>query len=235
LNHDQLSKEQVRSLVISQLVDSFLHELANGLRSIVMDVNALTREAACQKSESVMGRLKSLLSEAERVTSLAQRYQTLSGQEVERAESDIVIAVRETFELLTKLKHVRFHLSTKIEAAICEVPKIQIEQVFINIILNSVAAQATNVKVAIEVCAGKGEEEAIVQIIDDGIGMGEDVLGQACEPFFTTSPRGVGLGLFISRQILLRHGGDLSIESSQGNGTTLTIRLPVLDAERTTG
>jgi len=229
---DQISEKQARRFAVSQIVDSFLHELSNGLRSIVMDANALTREAACQESGSVMRRLKSMLSMAEQINSVIQHYQRFLKQEVESAESDIVTALQATFELLAKLKHVRLYLSAKAETAVCEVPEVRLRQVFMNIILNSAAAGATSVKVAVEVCESKGEREAIIQIVDDGIGMEEDVLRLACDPFFSTSPRGVGLGLPISRQILLEYGGNLSIASTPGNGTTVTLRLPVLDAER---
>jgi signal transduction histidine kinase len=227
---DQLSEKQMRSFMVSQLMDGFMHELANDLRSIVMDANALTREAACRKSNSAMMHLKSLLSTAERVDSVIQRYKMFLNQEVGRSESDIVRVAQRTFELLAKHKRVKLHLSAKAEAAICEVSEEQLQQVFINIILNSVAAGATTVKIVVEVCAGKGEKEAVIQLVDDGIGMEEDVRRRACEPFFTTRPSGTGLGLYISRQILIRHGGDLSIASSQGNGTAITIHLPVLEA-----
>ena len=49
------------------------------------------------------------------------------------------------------------------------------------------------------------------------------------EPYFTTKPSGTGLGLLIVRRIVREHGGELSIESGQGKGLTLTIRLPYID------
>jgi chemotaxis protein histidine kinase CheA len=49
------------------------------------------------------------------------------------------------------------------------------------------------------------------------------------EPYFTTKPSGTGLGLLIVRRIVREHGGELSIESSQGKGLTLTIRLPYIE------
>ncbi len=230
---DQLSEKQMRSFLAPQLMGSFMHELTNDLRSIVMDASALTREAACRKSNSVMMRLKSLLSTAERVDLVIQRYKRLLNQEVGKSESDIVRVVQRTFELLALLakhKRVDFHLSAKAEDAICEVSEEQLQQVFINIILNSVAAGATTIKVSVEVCAGKGEKEAVIQLVDDGTGMEEDVQRRAGEPFFTTRPDGAGLGLYISRQILIRYGGNLSIASSQGHGTAITIHLPILEA-----
>jgi signal transduction histidine kinase len=54
-------------------------------------------------------------------------------------------------------------------------------------------------------------------------------LGRVFEPYFTTKPSGTGLGLLIVRRIVREHGGELSIESSEGKGLTLIIRLPYID------
>ena len=62
-----------------------------------------------------------------------------------------------------------------------------------------------------------------------GGGMSAENLSRVFEPYFTTKPSGSGLGLLIVRRIVREHGGELSIESSQGKGLTLTIRLPFID------
>jgi two-component system, sporulation sensor kinase E len=54
-------------------------------------------------------------------------------------------------------------------------------------------------------------------------------LSRVFEPYFTTKPSGTGLGLLIVRRIVREHGGELSIESTQGKGLTLTIRLPYVE------
>jgi two-component system, sporulation sensor kinase E len=54
-------------------------------------------------------------------------------------------------------------------------------------------------------------------------------LSHVFEPYFTTKSSGTGLGLLIVRRIVREHGGELSIESSQGKGLTLTVRLPYVD------
>ena len=69
----------------------------------------------------------------------------------------------------------------------------------------------------------------IVSFTDTGGGISADNLGRIFEPYFTTKAAGTGLGLLIVRRIVREHGGELAIESSEGKGVTLTIRLPFKD------
>jgi len=74
---------------------------------------------------------------------------------------------------------------------------------------------------------GDGGQAAVVAVTDHGIGMTPADVERAKKPFFTTKPRGTGLGLSIAERIVEAHGGELSIESQAGVGTTVTLRLPV--------
>jgi len=68
--------------------------------------------------------------------------------------------------------------------------------------------------------------EAILQVTDTGIGMSPEVLAHVLEPFYTTKNDGSGLGLTIAAQIVRDHGGELKIDSREGESTTVTMRLP---------
>jgi signal transduction histidine kinase len=74
-----------------------------------------------------------------------------------------------------------------------------------------------------------------VAVQDTGCGMPEADVQKAFEPFFTTKAigKGTGLGLFLSRETVLAHGGSLVLESETGRGTTVTVTLPGLKAEPT--
>ena len=68
--------------------------------------------------------------------------------------------------------------------------------------------------------------EVRIQFSDNGKGMSADTVGQIFEPYFTTKKTGTGLGMLIVRRIVRDHGGELSVESEEGVGTTVTIHLP---------
>src|SRR5438094_3174609 len=103
----------------------------------------------------------------------------------------------------------------------------QMKQAFYNVIKNSVEAMHRHGTLRIR--TDLADTHVIVRFVDTGGGMSAENLSRVFEPYFTTKPSGSGLGLLIVRRIVREHGGELSIESSQGRGFTLTIRLPFID------
>ena len=103
----------------------------------------------------------------------------------------------------------------------------QMKQAFYNVIKNSVEAMHRDGSLRIR--TDLADTHVIVRFIDTGGGMSAENLSRIFEPYFTTKAAGSGLGLLIVRRIVREHGGELSIESSEGKGVTLTIRLPFID------
>jgi two-component system, sporulation sensor kinase E len=103
----------------------------------------------------------------------------------------------------------------------------QMKQAFYNVIKNSVEAMHRHGTLRIR--TDLADTHVIVRFVDTGGGMSAENLSRVFEPYFTTKASGSGLGLLIVRRIVREHGGELSIESSQGEGLTLTIRLPFID------
>jgi signal transduction histidine kinase len=103
----------------------------------------------------------------------------------------------------------------------------QMKQAFYNVIKNSLEAMHRHGTLRIR--TDLADTHVIVRFEDSGGGMSAENLSRVFEPYFTTKPSGSGLGLLIVRRIVREHGGELSIESSQGKGLALTIRLPFMD------
>jgi two-component system, sporulation sensor kinase E len=103
----------------------------------------------------------------------------------------------------------------------------QMKQAFYNVIKNSLEAMRRHGTLRIR--TDLDDTNVMVSFIDTGGGMSAENLSHVFEPYFTTKPSGTGLGLLIVRRIVREHGGELSIESSQDKGLTLTIRLPYVD------
>jgi two-component system NtrC family sensor kinase len=106
----------------------------------------------------------------------------------------------------------------------------QLNQVFMNILVN--AAQAIAKEGVITIKTWCADDVIFVTITDTGSGMSADKLPRIFEPFYTTKDvgQGTGLGLSISYDIIVtKHGGDISVTSEEGKGTTFTITLPVIE------
>jgi signal transduction histidine kinase len=105
----------------------------------------------------------------------------------------------------------------------------QLQQVFMNLLLNSIEAMDTNgvLTVSTEITGGK---QMRIQIQDTGAGIAPENQARLFEPFFTTKINGTGLGLAISKRIALEHEGVIEVRSETAGGSTFTLSLPVLDA-----
>ncbi len=102
----------------------------------------------------------------------------------------------------------------------------QLNQVFMNLIMNAIHAIVAKGTITVRLAAGDGG--VIVQVSDDGVGISEADQLKIFDPFFTTKPvgQGVGLGLSISYSVVDAHGGKLSVESRPGCGATFSVWLP---------
>jgi two-component system NtrC family sensor kinase len=103
----------------------------------------------------------------------------------------------------------------------------QINQVFLNLLVN--AAQAITDQGTITIRTRVDDATVCVAISDTGSGMAPEVLAKVFDPFFTTKPvgQGTGLGLAVSFGIVEQHGGRIEVESTPGAGTTFSVMLPV--------
>jgi two-component system, sporulation sensor kinase E len=103
----------------------------------------------------------------------------------------------------------------------------QMKQAFYNVIKNSL--EATKRHGTLHIRTDMDDTNVIVSFVDTGSGVSAGNLSRVFEPYFTTKSSGTGLGLLIVRRIVREHGGELSIESNEGEGLTLTIRLPYIE------
>ncbi len=113
----------------------------------------------------------------------------------------------------------------------------QMQQVFINLIKNAIEASRPKSTILLRFMKKLAEPDAfphppgtmlvLASVVDDGVGIPKENLDRLFDPFFTTKKGGTGLGLYITHDIVKRHGGALRVASDPGRGTTFTIELPV--------
>ncbi len=104
----------------------------------------------------------------------------------------------------------------------------QIKQVLINLMINAIQATPSGGTVSVVGQAVQNHDPPFVRlhVHDTGVGIPQERLNDIFNPFFTTKDKGTGLGLSIAHQIVVEHGGSLSVESKEGSGTSFFIDLP---------
>lgn len=103
----------------------------------------------------------------------------------------------------------------------------RMKEALVDIIQNAIEAMEQGG--ALRICVGQCDGAAggfSICITDEGVGIPADEVDRVFDPFYTTKPRGIGLGMAIAHNIVTSHGGTIDIESVEGEGTTITVALP---------
>jgi signal transduction histidine kinase len=153
---------------------------------------------------------------------------------VERLPLDLGEVIGEVLQLLNSYparKHVSLETLLDPDLPPVFADRVQLQQLVLNLMLNGLEAlEPVSGRVKqLSVRASRGDQQAVVQISDNGIGLDDSIA--AFEPFVTTKPEGMGLGLAICRSIVAAHEGTLSAERNVGFGTTFTVTLPIRPVE----
>jgi two-component system sensor histidine kinase VicK len=144
--------------------------------------------------------------------------------------------VNDAIALEAKKHGHEIHLSLEESLPRISGDKARIEQVLINILSNAVKYTPDGGN--IDITGGKTGNKVWIKIRDNGIGIPEEDLSRIFDRFYRVDKArsresgGTGLGLSIAREIVLRHGGDILIESASGRGTTVTVVLPIEGPDR---
>ncbi|MBN1188537.1 MAG: hypothetical protein JXA46_02180 [Dehalococcoidales bacterium] len=101
----------------------------------------------------------------------------------------------------------------------------QVGRAFTNIINNAV--QSMDGSGEMKISSGTGNGYAWIKFSDNGCGISQENLLKIFEPLFSTKPKGIGLGLAISKRMVEQNGGEIEVESTAGKGTTFTLKLPL--------
>lgn len=223
---------------LTTLAAGAAHELATPLSTIDVVVRELSRHLEdCEKPDSVTTDLKLIDEELERCRQVLQRMRSAAGDSMaprwaRTTVGELIDAVLEGIRDPHRVD-VPDDLET-LESTPLWVPQEALAQAVRNLVHNALDASPEQARVRLLPALVDGALQ--LKVSDDGKGMSPDVLQRALDPFFTTKEpgRGIGLGLFLTRNVISELGGQLSFRSDVGSGTDALVTLPIHDPNQST-
>ncbi len=215
-----------RMEALSRMSAGVAHDFNNVLTAMLLKSEALRLEHIADK-ELAQG-LSEVIDAGQRGARLVQQLLTFAKAKLPAPRPvDLTRTLREMEPMLGTLTQgkAKLRIERPSAPALVSVDPSQIEQVIMNLVLNardSGAPEGSEVLVRLEL----EPESAHLSVVDRGAGMDESTLEQVFEPFFTTKEQGSGLGLSTVYSIVGQAGGSVSVESSEGGGSTFSVRLP---------
>jgi two-component system sensor kinase FixL len=227
-----------RVATMGELSASLAHELNQPLTAILSNAQAALRFIAGDSVDldEIRDILDDIVADDRRAGKVIHRLRSLFKKGgFKKASVDINDLIREVVSLIHTEAMIRnVSLATTLDRSLAPVmgDKIQLQQVIINFILNASEAM-TDIDDGprrITISTGHaGKKMVKVGVQDNGVGLAEDSLDQMTEPFFTTKPAGMGMGLSINRTILNAHLGRIWAVNNPDRGATFYFTLPIHD------
>lgn len=215
--------------VFGELAAGLAHEVKNplaGMRGALEVIDQKTPPASPQKEifQEILVQIDKLIAIIQDFLSYA-RPKPLKFQETS-PNLFVENAVRLAKTQLGS-KSIVFHVLRVDEGVRVPLDADRMEEVLLNLLLNSIAAIPQSGNIRISVLTNPSAGSLDITVADDGVGIKEANLAQVFHPFFSTKKEGTGLGLSISKKTVDAHGGTITVRSREGEGTTFTIRLPL--------
>jgi PAS domain S-box-containing protein len=221
---EQLIKSE-RLAAIGQVAAMVGHDLRNPLTSIKGATYYLKKKLGLKMDEKAMEMLELIEKDIEHSNEIITDLMEYSKEiRLELTETTSKSIVRDALSLVEVLENVQVLDLTQSEPKI-KVDVAKMKRVFGNLIKNAIDAMPIGGKLTITSRESNANME--IAFADTGIGMTKEIMEKIWIPFFTTKANGMGLGLAICKRIVEAHGGNISVESTVGKGTTFTVTIPI--------
>jgi PAS domain S-box-containing protein len=223
--------------LLGRLAAGVSHELRNPLAAVVLHVELLSEELDHLSADSpaqMRDALTTIQAYLARVEDLLQDYLALVRvATLERTPEDIGALVQvwaKEWQPLAAVQGVTLHLEGVAGLGVVALHAHTLHRALLNLVQNALEAMPRGGILTLR--GARTADVVALQLQDTGTGMPADALPRIFEPLYTTKPGGTGLGLYLVREILTAHEGQVTVESAQGQGTTVTLRLPVTTDDR---
>ena len=225
---EERARQMDQLAALGRFTSSVAHEIRNPLTGIGMGVGRLAKALADRPAEAE--HLEFVRNEIKRLDRIVQQlFDVTHPRKLDlnpRPLEDTVRRAERSLEALFDEKGLR--VDCEVEAGLPPAPHDadQMQQVFINLLKNAAEASPQGAHVHVKLARGR-PGAVLASVSDEGSGIDAQTRQTLFEPFFTTKPKGTGLGLYVTHEIVKRHGGTLAVRSEPGHGATFTLELPL--------
>ena len=221
-----------RLAAVGKIAAQITHEIRNPLSSIGLNAELLEDEAQTLDGGADLSKLaRAIVKEVDRLAEITEQYlrfARLPQPRLEREDMNAIVASLLAFlrgELAQKDIALEESLAPGLPAV--AVDENQIRQALLNLLRNATEAMRGGGRLTVSTFIAEGSGDTVcIRIGDTGSGIRSENLGKIFDPFFTTKSGGTGLGLALTQQIIVEHGGAIDVVSEPDRGTTFTVRLP---------
>jgi two-component system, NtrC family, sensor kinase len=219
---------------VGELAASIAHELNNPLATVSLRVESLMQQLTHDKEKHRS--LEIIVSEVERMASLVTNLLQFTRRNYRQVSTvDIADEIVKSIDLISYyLRNRRIQVLTEFHNPLPAIhaDRQQLRQVFLNLMTNASDAMPEGGQLTVRVHVNQPEERVIAEFADSGEGIAENQLRKIWQPFYTSKPegKGTGLGLPICSRIIEEHGGEISLQSKLGRGTTVRLALPIANS-----
>lgn len=224
-----------RLAALGRLAAGMAHEINNPLAFVSLSAEALERRIGAlpldpARRAELAGLIEHITRGTARVAAIVRDLKAFSRDgDTERGPADVELALANATRMVQHELSARARLVRDVPAlpSVACSPR-KLEQVFVNLLLNALQSFPESHAGTVTLRASSDEACVSVTIADDGAGIPRAHLDRVFDPFFTTKPVGVGtgLGLSICHGIVTAAGGTIEIESAEGRGTAVHVRVP---------
>ncbi|MGD0795141.1 MAG: ATP-binding protein [Dehalococcoidales bacterium] len=231
---EQVQEKLIRSerlAAVGELASGVGHELRNPLnviRNCAYLLNMSLSEKTDEEAANTLKVLDKQIDVANKIVTDLLDFTRIKPPS--QSKVDLNILVKESLSYITVPEHVTVKASLNGHSPHIVTDGEQISRVFANIISNAVQAMSgpgTPKSGELTIDAGSDESFAWIKFKDTGCGISEENMKKIFEPLFTTKPKGIGLGLAISKRLVEQNGGKIEVASRVGEGATFTVKLPL--------
>jgi two-component system, NtrC family, sensor kinase len=238
---DEREQQLIRSerlAAVGQIAAQITHEVRNPLSSIGLNAELLEEEVRAlggPQAAEAQAIARAIVKEVDRLTEITEeylRFARLPRLKLEREDLRAIVSSLASF-----MKSELDGRGIELELLLPPLPQVdadehQLRQALLNLMRNAAEAMTGGGRLTVSARPPQGSERFVeLRIADTGQGIAREHLAKIFDPFFSTKDGGTGLGLALTQQIVVEHGGSIAVESEPGRGTAFTVRLPALADE----